>query len=46
MSLAISWSYSWGGQVVTEESKEWAISAVKQEKALETLRGENTLAHT
>lgn len=37
-------SLSWGGQVVTEDARLWARKALQEEKALETVKGKNTLA--
>jgi TolB-like protein len=42
-SLISSTSTSWGAQVVTEEGRLWAKKVLEEEKALETLRGSNTL---
>jgi TolB-like protein len=40
----INASLSWGGQVVTEDTRLWARKALQEEKALETVKGKNTLA--
>jgi TolB-like protein len=37
-------SLAWGGQVVTEDTRLWARKALQEEKAIETVRGGNTLA--
>ncbi len=37
-------SLAWGGQVVTEDTRLWARKALQEEKAIETVKGKNTLA--
>jgi TolB-like protein len=37
-------SLSWGGQVVTEDARQWAKKVLQEEKALEAVKGQNTLA--
>jgi len=37
-------SLSWGGQVVTEDTRLWARKALQKEKALDAVKGQNTLA--
>jgi len=37
-------SQSWGGQVVTEDARLWARKALQEEKAIESVKGKNTLA--
>lgn len=35
---------SWAGQVITEDARLWARKVLKEEKSLQTLEGQNTLA--
>jgi TolB-like protein len=44
LSLAILSTSSWAGQVITEDVRLWAKQAVKEEKALKSVKGQNTLA--
>ncbi|RJR17425.1 MAG: hypothetical protein C4581_08070 [Nitrospiraceae bacterium] len=37
-------SFAWGGQVVTDDTRLWARKAIQEEKAIESVKGKNTLA--
>lgn len=37
-------SLAWGGQVVTDDTRLWARKAIQEEKAIESVKGKNTLA--
>ena len=48
LSLLLVWTVAvgsaWGGQVVTQETKDWAKDALKGESGLKTVPSQNTVA--